>query len=89
MNKMLLVTALAAFAAGCANTKFITARTVVNGDVLYTAYTEWNQQFFSSTTDAKLLRCNRGDNNALTCQSEEQVNKYLNEGSWFASDSVK
>ncbi len=70
---------------GCMNIKFVTARTWVGGDTLYVAYTDYNKVIFSSTYDAKVLKCLRAQNNAMACSPEEQINKLLNEGSWTSS----
>lgn len=70
---------------GCMNMKFVTARTWVGGDTMYVAYTDYNKMLFSSTTDARVLRCNRTASNVLACADEKQLGDLLNAGSSTAS----
>jgi hypothetical protein len=80
MKKILIACgALFAFS-GCVNAKYVTARTWVGGDTLYVAYTDYNKKVFSSTYEAKVIRCNRQPSNALQCVDEAQLNALLNEG---------
>jgi hypothetical protein len=80
--KKLLIAALALSAfSGCVTARFVTARTWVGNDTLYVAYTEYQRIIISETFEAKLLRCNRQPDNALTCGPEDQVNTLLNAGS--------
>lgn len=81
MKKLLLMSLVAVGVSGCAQARFVTAQTWVGSDTLYVAHTEWEKKLFSQTYEAKLLRCNRQADNALTCVDEEQVNRLLNEGS--------
>ena len=85
MKRLLLAAGALLALSGCVNAKFVTARTWVGGDTLYVAYTDWNKGVFSNTYDAKVLRCNRQPNNALTCTDEAQLNAMLNEGNTDAS----
>lgn len=85
MKKLLIACGALVAMSGCLNAKFVTARTWVGGDTLYVAYTDYNKTLFSSTYDAKVLRCNRQANNALQCSDEQQLNTLLNAGSSTAS----
>lgn len=80
MKKLFLMTVAAVALSGCSTTRFVTAQTWMGGDTLYVAYTEWNKTLFTSTYEAKLLRCNRAQDNGMTCVDEQQVNALLNEG---------
>lgn len=85
MKKLLIAGMALASLSGCMTSRFVTARTWVGSDTLYVAYTEWTKQVFSQTFEAKLLRCNRTPENALTCVDEQQVNTLLNQGSSTAT----
>jgi hypothetical protein len=85
MKKLLIACGALIAMSGCVNAKFVTARTWVGGDTLYVAYTDYNKGIFTSTFDAKVLRCNRQQNNALQCVDEQELNALLNEGNAAAS----
>ncbi|MEW6429956.1 MAG: hypothetical protein AB1730_00500 [Myxococcota bacterium] len=85
MKKLILAAGAFLALSGCVNAKFVTARTWVGGDTLYVAYTDYNKTVFSSTYDARVLRCNRQPSNALQCVDEQQLTALLNEGSSTAS----
>lgn len=85
MKKVIFAAGALLALSGCVNAKFVTARTWVGGDTLYVAYTDYNKTVFSSTYDARVLRCNRQPSNALQCVDEQQLNALLNEGNTDAS----
>lgn len=81
MRKLLLAGLALMSLSGCMTSRFVTSRLWVGGDTQYVAYTEWNKSLFTQSFEAKLLRCNRQADNALTCSDEAQVNSLLNAGS--------
>lgn len=85
MKKILIAAVALMGLAGCSTTRFVTTQTWVGADTLYVAYTEYTQMIFSSTFDAKVMKCLRAQSNAMACSPEDQINKLLNEGSWTAS----
>ena len=90
VSKSLAVLALALAVSGCSQTRrYITAQKWEGGDKMYVGYTQVTKSFFSSSYDSRVLRCNRQSNNALQCQEEKDVSRYLNVENSDAASDVK
>lgn len=81
MKNAILCGLFLASLSGCGTARFVTARTWVGGEKLYVAYTQRDFNPFSSTFEAKVLRCDRQPDNRLACGDEAQLNGLLNAGS--------
>ena len=94
VSKSLAVLALALAVSGCSQTRrYITAQKWEGGDKMYVGYTQLQERNFilfkTSTYDSRVLRCNRQSNNALQCQEEKDVSRYLNVENSDAASDVK
>lgn len=72
--QILAVLALAVVTTGCGVQRFVNAVSWKDTDTLYMAYSEVG----AFATDAKVQKCNRRDDNSMTCKEQDSLNAVLN-----------